>query len=220
MNRKALPAPPRQAASAPRSRPRISERLARQIDDAVAAGPRDAKGRLVRSDGWTPARMRIFLEVLAGCGIARDAARAAGMSRSSAYALRMRTEGGDFAKCWRGAVLASRPALEDELMSRAMHGCVEIIVRDGEVWGEKHSFDNRHSRAMLTRLDKMAIAEDRESVTARHIAGALDEFIDIVCAGGEGADEFLRARAEAEADAQPDQGPRRLEVRFVRPEPE
>jgi hypothetical protein len=217
MNQKTLPAPSRQAAS--RSRPRISDRLAKAIDDAAAAGPRDSNGRLVRSDGWTPERIRIFLEALAEFGTVRDAARVAGMTKSSAYAFRRREDGRAFAEAWDGAVLLALPALADELMSRAMHGCVEIIVRDGEVWGERHLFDNRHARAMLTRLDQKALAVDPESVTAQLVAGAFEPFVDIVCAGGgEAAEAFLQSRAEAKAG--PDDAPRCIEVRFVRPEPE
>ena len=214
MNQKTLPAPLRQAA---RPRPRISDRLARAIDDAVAVGPRDAEGRLVRSDGWTPERIRIFLEALADHGTVEDAARVAGMSRSSAYAFRRREEGRAFAEAWDGAVLLARPVLADELMSRAMHGCVELIIRDGEVWGERHRFDNRHARAMLTRLDQKALAGDEKSVASRLVAGAFDAFVDIVCAGGgEAADEFLRSRAEAGSDGTP----QRFEIVFVRPDPQ
>jgi hypothetical protein len=213
MNQKALTAPPRNAA---RPRPRVSDRLAKAIDDA-AAGPRDTKGRLVRNDGWTPERIRVFLEALADLGTVEDAARVAGMSRSSAYAFRRREEGRAFAEAWDGAVLLARPVLADALMSRAMHGCVELIVRDGEVWGERHRFDNRHAMAMLTRLDQKALAADDKSVTARLVAGAFDAFVDIVCAGGgEAADAFLQSRAEAG----PDGTPQRFEIVFVRPKPQ
>ena len=45
-----------------------------------------------RGDGWTAARQRAFLEVLAACGSVTAAARSVGMSRESAYALRRRAE--------------------------------------------------------------------------------------------------------------------------------
>lgn len=179
-------------------------------------------GRDVRSDGWTPERIRTFLETLAETGTARDAARAAGMSKSSAYAFRRREEGRHFAEAWDGAMLHARPVLADELMSRAMHGCVEIIVRDGEVWGERHRFDNRHARAMLTRLDQKALALDGESATARIVASGFDRFVEIVCAGGAGAEDFFRSHAGAAAalGGGPGDGPHRVEIRFISAKPE
>jgi hypothetical protein len=219
MNRKSPPAPPRQddgPAASPRPLARISDRLNRLIEDAVAACPRDSGGRRVRSDGWTPERIRVFLEALTEFAVVEAAARAAGMSKSSAYAYRWRPGGRAFGKAWDGALFLARPALADELMSRAMHGCVEIITRDGEVWGERHRHDNAHARAMLTRLDQQVTALDRESATARLVAENFEEFVDIVCAGGgEAAEAFLRARAEEEAGQ--DDGPRQIEVTFVSP---
>ena len=46
-----------------------------------------------RHDGWTPERLRTFLETLAACGVVADACRAASMSPQSAYALRNRRAG-------------------------------------------------------------------------------------------------------------------------------
>jgi hypothetical protein len=140
------------------------------------------------------------------------------MARSSAYAFRRREEGRHFAEAWDGAMLHARPVLADELMSRAMHGCVEIIMRDGEVWGERHRFDNRHARAMLTRLDQKALAGDGESTNARIVANAFDRFVDIVCAGGEGVEEFFLSQAGAAAG--PGGAPRCMEIRFVSAKPE
>jgi AraC-like DNA-binding protein len=53
---------------------------------------------------WTPARQRIFLAALLETGSVTRAARAAGMSRSSAHRLRARLAGTPFARIWDGAL--------------------------------------------------------------------------------------------------------------------
>ena len=49
---------------------------------------------------WTPARQRIFLAALFDTGSVTLAARAAGMSRSSAHRLRQRLAGTPFDRIW------------------------------------------------------------------------------------------------------------------------
>ena len=49
---------------------------------------------------WTPAKQRIFLACLSETGSVAKAARAAGMSRSSAHRLRARLAGTPFDRTW------------------------------------------------------------------------------------------------------------------------
>ncbi|MBN2970472.1 hypothetical protein JW805_00390 [Roseomonas aeriglobus] len=58
------------------------------------APPRPERAR------WTPARQRIFLTALLDSGCVSQAARAAGMSRSSAHRLRARLAGTPFVRHW------------------------------------------------------------------------------------------------------------------------
>src|SRR5437870_351457 len=53
-----------------------------------------------RRDGWTPERQIDFLDTLAGTRSVTEGAAAAGMSRESAYRLRVRREGALFAALW------------------------------------------------------------------------------------------------------------------------
>ncbi|WP_114953420.1 hypothetical protein [Sphingosinicella terrae] len=183
-----------------RPRARISNHLAPDLlDPALHAGTDARPGWSTRADGWTPDRIRTFLTALADCGVVEDAARAAGMSKQSAYRLRNRAAGRAFHVAWTAAELLGRRRLASELVSRAMHGCVEVIVRDGEVWGERHRFDNRLTMAVLARLDKSLLAHDEENRTARLVAEEFDQYLDLVCAGdGEGAADFVEARVEAD----------------------
>jgi len=54
----------------------------------------------IRRDGWTPERQLRFLDVLSRTRSVTRAARAAGMSRESAYRLRARKDGALFAAAW------------------------------------------------------------------------------------------------------------------------
>jgi len=60
----------------------------------------------IRSDGWTVARQIVFLEMLARTRSVTAGARAAGMSRESAYRLRARDPRGLFAAAWARAFRA------------------------------------------------------------------------------------------------------------------
>jgi len=155
---------------------------------------RDALGRAIRTDGFTPDLQRLFLIVLAACGVAADACRAAGISRDTAYRLRNSAEGRAFAIAWDAALLIARGAVGDELMSRAMNGVVERIYRNGELWGERHRHDNRLAMAVLTRLDRQAEGLGEGAASARLAAREWDQFLDLVEAGT-GADAFLHERS-------------------------
>ena len=62
---------------------------------------------------WTPARQRIFLAALLETGSIARAARAAGMSRSSAHALRPRLPGTPFDLAWGHALRLHAARLAD-----------------------------------------------------------------------------------------------------------
>jgi hypothetical protein len=183
--------------------PLVSDRLMKMIDQAEADLVRAPGEGAVRSDGWTPERVRIFLETLADRGLVGEAAAAAGMSRRSAYALRRRAEGRPFCTAWRGALLLARQRLTDEAMERAINGCFEIVVRDGKVVAERHRHDNRFTLAMLDWADRQAQSHDPGSRAARLAADEFEEYVDIVCAGGEGAEDFVEDRRDAPLDGEP-----------------
>jgi hypothetical protein len=63
----------------------------------------------IRRDGWTPERQLRFLGALAATRSVTRAARAARMSRESAYRLRTRKEGALFAAAWDRALESHNP---------------------------------------------------------------------------------------------------------------
>lgn len=62
---------------------------------------------------WTPARQRVFLHALLDTGSVARAARAAGMSRSSAHRLRARLAGTPFDRTWDHALAVHAQRLAD-----------------------------------------------------------------------------------------------------------
>ncbi len=62
---------------------------------------------------WTPAKQRVFLAALVETGSIARAARAAGMSRSSAHALRHRLAGTPFDHAWSRALRLHAARLAD-----------------------------------------------------------------------------------------------------------
>ena len=95
----AVPFTPRSAVAL--STARVSEALvADAIEHVLDAAAEANSGRAQRRDGWTPERITTFLTALAQCGSVEHAARAAGMTRQGAYALRSRAGGRVFALAW------------------------------------------------------------------------------------------------------------------------
>ncbi|MDI1296012.1 MAG: LysR family transcriptional regulator [bacterium] len=68
---------------------------------------------------WTPARQRLFLAALLECGSVARAARAAGMSRSSAHRLRARLAGTAFDRTWANALALHAGRMADPLAQAA-----------------------------------------------------------------------------------------------------
>lgn len=158
--------------------------------------------RHLRHDGWTPQRERIFCENLAETGSVTHAARAAGLSAQSAYARRNTAAGRAFHLAWEAALIHARRRLSDELLSRAMNGCVEAIHRDGVIVAEKHRYDNRLSMAVLTRLDRQTEDSRQDASAARVVADEFEQFLDVLETGAD-ARAFMAARRPADAPRVP-----------------
>ncbi|MEH3040852.1 MAG: hypothetical protein PGN21_12385 [Sphingomonas paucimobilis] len=95
--------------------------------------------RKPRSDGWSEAKQRDFIEALADGGSVAEAARAVHMSPSSAYRLRRSPGGEAFARAWDAAVAQAVGMLVDVAFDRAINGTVEpVLDADGRRIGSRH----------------------------------------------------------------------------------
>jgi hypothetical protein len=156
----------------------IDGHLPDQVDPLVPLHPDTAftQTRRLRHDGWSPEKMRLFLERFAECGIVAEACEAAGMSARSAYNLRDRDS--LFAAGWDAATVKARPRLADEAFSRSMNGVVERIYKDGLIVAERHRYDNRLTMAVLTRLDARADRAEAQGAAHLQVAARWDDYLD------------------------------------------
>jgi hypothetical protein len=108
-----------------------------------------------RRDGWTAARQRRFIEVLAETGIVRIAAEAVGMSESSAHRLARRPDAAAFGSAWDAALrMAARPAAA-KLYEFALEGMTETVWRDGEVVYRRRRPSEKALIFLLSRVDPL-----------------------------------------------------------------
>jgi hypothetical protein len=102
-----------------------------------------------RADGWTPQKQRGFIEALAEGGSVEHAARSVGMNRASAYRLRHRPGGADFAAAWDGAMAHIVEKLEHATFERALNGTVKPVFHKGEQVGEVRLWSERLAMFLL-----------------------------------------------------------------------
>lgn len=102
-----------------------------------------------RHDGWTAERQAAFLSALAELGLVDAAARAVGMSRKSAYALRTRAGAESFAAAWDAAIEQGRAQAIDLGVRHAIEGEVRPIFYRGRQIGEERRFNTRLMIAAL-----------------------------------------------------------------------
>jgi hypothetical protein len=165
--------------------------LSGRLAQGTGTGP---AGRKLRHDGWTAEKVRVFLVTLAATGVVADACRACGMSRDAAYERRNSTAGRAFALAWEAALALARPAMADELASRARHGTIERVYRNGELVAERHRHDNRLAMAVLTRLDRQVEELAERAPAVRAVANEFEQFLDLLPRGNEAAEAFLTPR--------------------------
>jgi hypothetical protein len=190
--------------------PAFPSTLMTRAADAAAPAPPEPRSRRHRHDGWIPERQVAFLEALAACGVVAEACKQVGLSAQSAYAFRNRRSGRAFGTAWDAVLIhRARGRLSDEVMSRAMNGCVQTVREDGEIKAERHRFDNRLAMAVLTRLDRLAEREGDRDEQLRAISEDLDDFLDCVEEGGD-ADAFVEARRPPPEPEPEEKGERRM----------
>jgi YD repeat-containing protein len=128
-----------------------------------------------RIDGWTPERQRGFCEVLAECGLVREAAAAVGMTAQTAYRLRRRAQGNGFALAWDAALQLARQRLVDLALERAVDGSLETTYDgDGKIVRQRRKQDVRLLLATIGKLD----TGQRNRKAVAKIADEFDGFLD------------------------------------------
>lgn len=127
---------------------------------AVAFMPEPSR----KTGGWSAIRQRLYIETLAETGSVHLAAKTAGLSARSAYALRVRSVA--FAAAWDAAQQLAVGRLSALAFDRAIHGRIEQVYQDGELVGERRVPSDRLLMWLLTRLDPSRFASPLERGTA------------------------------------------------------
>jgi hypothetical protein len=97
-----------------------------------------------RSDGWSPAVQRRFIEVLADSGSVANAAQVVHMSESSCYQLRRAPGAESFAAAWAAAIEEASKRLLDAAFERALVGSDEpVFDREGQRVGRRFRQSDR-----------------------------------------------------------------------------
>jgi hypothetical protein len=111
-----------------------------------------------RRDGWTPERQRAFIAAIASGSPSNHAARAVGMSKQTAHALRRRAGAESFSAAWEEAVRRAGVARRKGASERtcaALDGVRRPILYRRRVIGFRTRYDNRQ----LVRLLGQAFAK-------------------------------------------------------------
>lgn len=157
----ARPASAASRAAKPRARSRASETpppdLEDRDDDTPPPAFTPAQIR-ARHDGWSPERQVRFVEALAESGCVEEACRTVGLSKQSAYALRMRVDAQGFRMAWEAAMELAIRRLSDECYARALHGEEIPHYFQGELIGTHRRYDNRLAMFLLRYRDPLRYA--------------------------------------------------------------
>lgn len=130
--------------------------------------------RKPRHDEWTREKMVLFLRELAATQSISLAAKAVGMSRTSAYNLRNRLQGQPFALGWEVALETGMHQLAHVLMDRAVNGIEEPIYYHGELVATRRRFDNRLGQWILENPWKVG----RNQLARELASGNLDALLE------------------------------------------
>lgn len=146
---------------------------AKGVDDLPACKmPRET--RKPRHNQWTRRKMVLFLRELAACQSVSQAARAVGMSRQSAHALRNRLSGTPFSLGWEMALEAGMHQLAHAMMDRAVNGEEVQHYYHGELVGTSRRYDNRLAIWLMQNPWKVG----RQQVAREYVSEAFDRMLE------------------------------------------
>lgn len=112
-----------------------------------------------RHDGFTPEKIAIFIRTLRATGSVTDAARAAGITRKTAYDLYGREDAGYFRAAWDEAMRGpANVVLAATAYDRAINGVEEAVWYKGEFRGWRVRHDNRLLMWLLRVRDPLNFA--------------------------------------------------------------
>jgi hypothetical protein len=114
-------------------------------------------GLRLRHDGWTEARLSLFLATLGTTGCIRDAARVAGVSVKGANDIRVRFP--LFAAAWEEALARAQKGLLAVAHDHAVRGKETVIIRDGKEVERRITPDSATLGLLIKRGDQGGVKD-------------------------------------------------------------
>jgi hypothetical protein len=114
-------------------------------------------GLRLRHDGWTEARLSLFLATLGSTGCIRDAARVAGVSVKGANDIRVRFP--LFAAAWEEALARAQKGLLAVAHDHAVRGKETVIIRDGKEVERRITPDSATLGLLIKRGDQGGVQD-------------------------------------------------------------
>lgn len=109
--------------------------------------------RMLRHDGWTPARQRAFIAALAETGSVTEAAARVGKAKEGAYALRRAPGAESFERAWSAALDDGVRRLASIAFSRATDGVAVPLMHGGKQVGERRVYSDQLLTFLLRHHD-------------------------------------------------------------------
>lgn len=150
-----------------------------------------------RNDGWVPIKQRAFLRGLSELGSVVDACKRVGMTTTSAYRLRGKSE--EFAEAWDKAAQIVAPILEQAAYERGVEGWDEEVYQNGKLVGTKR----RYSDAALKMLMQARKAAAEAGMTMPELGTATIEELEAFAreASQRAGGFFCTRKSQEEVDA-------------------
>ena len=120
-----------------------------------------------RSNGWSAAVQRAFIEALAETGSVEAACRRVNRASVGAYLLRRHPEADSFRKAWQAALDLGMQRVEDVAMDRALNGVEVPVYAYGKIIGTRTVYNDRLLMFMLrNRAPKRFAADGARGMSA------------------------------------------------------
>jgi hypothetical protein len=116
-----------------------------------------------REDGLTPEKQRAYVEALADCGIAREAAARVGVSEQAINRVRRRSDARSFDDACEAAHLSGARRIRSTIWERAIEGIVKGRYYRGELIAEERVYDNRLLTYLYGKVEHLLARDEKKS---------------------------------------------------------
>ncbi|HEX8226103.1 MAG TPA: hypothetical protein VF605_20035 [Allosphingosinicella sp.] len=116
-----------------------------------------------REDGFTPEKQRAYVEALADCGIAREAAARVGLTEQAINRARRRSDARSFDDACEAAHLFGARRIRSTVWERAIEGTVKGRYYHGELIAEERVHDNRLLTYLYGKVEHLLARDEKKS---------------------------------------------------------